>query len=96
LINLTVLAAASLFGEPELDAALRKAPSPVRSFVERLVSCEHWAGEEPYDADRRREIERALRIDRCDRIDIEGREFRRRYARRPEILRLFDAAAPAD
>lgn len=39
----------------------RGLPRPVAAFIERIVYCEHWAGEEPYDAERRAEISAALR-----------------------------------
>ena len=36
-------------------------PPDVAKWVERYDECEHWLGEEPYDAARRREIDRAIR-----------------------------------
>ncbi|CAG2089736.1 hypothetical protein [Xanthomonas arboricola] len=35
-------------------------PEDVRTLVEDYDTCEHFAGEEPYDADRRHEIEVAI------------------------------------
>jgi len=36
------------------------APRDVQCFVENAATCEHFAGEEPYDAERRKEIALAL------------------------------------
>jgi hypothetical protein len=36
-------------------------PRDVQAFVDRYDECEHWLGEEPYDAARRREINRAIK-----------------------------------
>lgn len=46
----------------ELQAGL---PRPVAALIERIVGCEHWGGEEPYDAARRAEINKAVRELRC-------------------------------
>jgi hypothetical protein len=36
-------------------------PRDVRCFVENAVMCEHFAGEEPYDAERGKEIAKAVK-----------------------------------
>ncbi|WP_115553634.1 hypothetical protein [Xanthomonas arboricola] len=41
-------------------AGLCGMPEDVRKLVEDYDTCEHFAGEEPYDADRRHEIEVAI------------------------------------
>ncbi|WP_311239816.1 MULTISPECIES: hypothetical protein [unclassified Xanthomonas] len=41
-------------------AGLCGMPKDVRKLVEDYDTCEHFAGEEPYDADRRHEIEVAI------------------------------------
>ncbi|KLD72468.1 hypothetical protein [Xanthomonas pisi] len=41
-------------------AGLCGMPEDVRKLVEDYDTCEHFAGEEPYDADRRHEIEVAV------------------------------------
>lgn len=52
-------------------------PADVRAFLERENTCQHFAGEEPYDEERRQELEQAS-ADYCD-----GREriFAALYAR---------------
>ena len=69
--------------------ALARAPAPVRAFVERRDGCDHWGGEEAYDAARGREIDAAWRKLRCDRVPADEKLLRRRYARQPAILKLL-------
>jgi hypothetical protein len=67
-------------------------PYDVARFLDRRMNCDHWAGEEPYDADRRREIDAAIRHLRCDAIARDERRIRKRYASRPAVLELLDSA----
>ncbi|MCS6624882.1 hypothetical protein N0B44_18360 [Roseibacterium beibuensis] len=64
----------------------------VSRFVERAKMCEHWAGEEPYDAARRAEIERNLRDLRCTTITRDGEALKISRRERPEDLRRIDEA----
>lgn len=66
-------------------------PAAVRAFVERRTGCNHWTGEEPYDAARRREIERALTDLRCDRLDADEAVLVRRFGGDAELRALLDA-----
>jgi hypothetical protein len=50
----------------ELQAGL---PLPVAALIERIVDCAHWGGEEPYDAARRAEINKAVRELRCTALE---------------------------
>jgi hypothetical protein len=71
-------------------ATLAGLPRDVRTLIERRWSCNHWAGEEPYDRDRAREIAAALKDDRCERIDVDERTIRRRYAKRADVLTFIE------
>ncbi|WOS39035.1 hypothetical protein [Xanthomonas rydalmerensis] len=46
--------------DPEHYAGFCALPEPIRAFVARQDTCNHFAGEEPYDAARRRELEKAM------------------------------------
>jgi len=54
--------------EVRLQRAYRAAPRPVRRFLERRAGCNHWGGEEAYDAERAQQIAQAIRGLRCDRL----------------------------
>ncbi|NJC41898.1 hypothetical protein GGQ87_002193 [Brevundimonas alba] len=62
----------------------------VARFVERGEMCEHWMGEEPYDAERRAEIERNLRELRCTTVRRDGEALKLSRKDRPEDIRRID------
>jgi hypothetical protein len=89
-----MLAALLLLAEEmPLRARLAALPRPVAAFIERRADCNHWTGEEPYDAERRAEIERAIADLRCARIEKDERRTRARYARRADVIALLDETA---
>jgi hypothetical protein len=55
--------------------------------------CHHWEGEEPYDRARAREIDRAIRQNRCNSLYQEEAALRARYVDKPEIIKALDTAA---
>jgi len=71
---------------------LRQLPVPmeVKRFIDRRMGCNHWSGEEAYDADRGREIDRALRTLRCDRLEADARRLAARHAADPAVLKALD------
>jgi hypothetical protein len=64
----------------------------VTRFVERAKMCEHWTGEEPYDDDRRAEIERNLNDLRCTTVRRDGEALKLSRKDRPGDLSRIDAA----
>ncbi|HEY9218228.1 MAG TPA: hypothetical protein VIO94_09270 [Phenylobacterium sp.] len=90
-----ILAQLSTAEDADLDGRLKAAPSDVRSFVARRADCDHWTGEEPYDAERRAEIEAAIADLRCARIEQDEAVLRAHYRERPDILQLLDELAEA-
>ena len=86
---------------PAPELGNRAAPAPgapvaacasaeVDALVERWVMCAHWAGEEPYDAERRADIQRG--IDESCPGNAEAKAgLERRCADAPDVLaRLRD------
>ena len=53
-------------------------PADVRDLVERHQSCEHWLGEDGYDAERAREIGRAVRAS-CPGVNRTRARLLKRY-----------------
>jgi hypothetical protein len=72
-----------------LRPRVESAPRRVAKFIERRAGCNHFLGEEPYDAERSAELGKALRDLRCERVDRDGRRLTRAYSGRPEILQLL-------
>lgn len=44
-------------------------PTEVSSLIKRAMECNHWGGEDGYDADRRSQIEQAMKELQCSEID---------------------------
>jgi hypothetical protein len=67
--------------EDDLAAMAKSLPRDVRAFIERKSECNHWAGEDPYDAARGKEIERAVARLKCEALDRDEANLKRRYAK---------------
>lgn len=88
----TVLAIASFVALASLAAAPAQAggeeeteysamlPAEVVDFIDRTEACLHWAGEEPFDEARRKEIEEAVAELRCAEVKADHAALRKRYA----------------
>lgn len=66
--------------DPEHYDGFCAMPAPIRAFVARQDTCTHFAGEEPYDAARRRELEQAM-AKYCGATNRPGRRCARSTAR---------------
>lgn len=60
-------------------------PADVAALIERWEMCQHWAGEEPYDEERRQEILRGIAAS-CPGNEDTRAALERRYADRPDVL----------
>jgi hypothetical protein len=67
-------------------------PADVVEFVVSSSECDHWAGEDAYDAERRKQIEDGAQQLGCDRLEAVERGLRSKYAGKPRILAAIDAA----
>jgi hypothetical protein len=72
-----------------LSRRVESAPHGVASFIKRRANCNHFLGEEPYDRDRARELERTIVELRCSRIDDEERNLARTYKKQQVIIQLL-------
>ena len=72
--------------------ALHNIPADVRAWIDRVQGCDHWLGEEPYDAERARQIARNVRELRCTMLDRDERRLRRIHARSPSVIAAIDRA----
>lgn len=77
-----------LSGYPEI-AKYGPLPRDVRVLIDRRLQCEHWAGEEPYDRARRRQINAAIRDLRCENVEREEARLAKRYSRSPTVLKAL-------
>jgi hypothetical protein len=57
LVILSVLFATCALADDDPLASLQKGQSKdVSELIDRIVGCNHWSGEEPYDVERKQEI----------------------------------------
>jgi hypothetical protein len=100
LIVASALASSAVVAVDPVEARVRRefhaAPRLVRSFLERRAGCNHWGGEEGYDAERARQIADAVHTLRCDRIEADERRLKRRYAKSRRIRWLLAATRDWD
>ncbi|QKD00326.1 hypothetical protein [Mesorhizobium loti] len=91
--GLVLLVLAGLCCGPALGAgpngASLSVPDDVRAFIDRRDGCDHFRGEDSPDAERRAQIDAALR-QLCTGTDAELARLKRVYAGNPDIQRLLD------
>jgi hypothetical protein len=75
-----------------MDALTRGLPPDASALVYRIVDCNHWGGEEPYDNARKAEIEKAMDQLDCNGLSRDEASLRRRYAADRVVLDAFDKA----
>lgn len=61
-------------------------PDDVAALEVRWEACHHWAGEEPYDDERRREIAAGVAAS-CPGNDVTRAALLDKYADRPDVVR---------
>jgi hypothetical protein len=67
-------------------------PADVRAFQKTRESCEHFMGEEPYDAERKQFIDAAL-ARFCTGTDARLAALKRKYARNKPVMRVLTGYA---
>jgi hypothetical protein len=92
LVFLCLLAVQALASDDPLAHLKAGQPRDVKQLIDRLAGCAHWSGEEPYDAERRREITLAMKDLRCDRLQKDEAAALKRYAKRPRVLKVLQQA----
>ena len=87
------LIASGVHAEEDPFADLKKGqPKAVGALAERIAMCTHFAGEEPYDAERRKEIAEAMNTYRCGKIERDEAVLRKRYKDKPGELGALQRA----
>jgi len=61
-------------------------------LIDRIISCNHWSGESPYDADRAKEINAALSELRCSRLKNDEAAILSKYGADSAVKRAISAA----
>jgi len=88
-----LLMAVAMASATPLEVRVRRewhaAPRPVRAFLVRRAGCNHWGGEEGYDAERATQISDAARKLRCNRIEADEKRIKRQYAKSRRVRWLL-------
>ncbi|KTC35784.1 MAG: SH3 domain-containing protein [Pseudomonas sp.] len=63
-------------------------PADATALLQRYEECQHFAGEEPYDAERRAELEKAVK-DTCTGLDRQLAKLRQQYKDDPDVLQAL-------
>ena len=93
-MRIAVLALALQVSDPADQDLARFGPLPrdVVAFIERRIGCNHFAGEFNGDRSARdRQVTRAMRSLRCERLDADEAALRRRHANSPTVLEALTA-----
>ena len=92
LIGMVVPGEATANTEDIMHALTQGMPADVSDFIYRRVECNHWEGEEPYDAERARDIEEAtLRLD-CKALPQQEQYLRQQYSGEEGVLESLEKA----
>ena len=93
LLTLLVFAGQLTAGDLPVDvAALQKGqPKEIGIFIERVFLCHHWAGEEPYDKSRAKQIREAIQKLRCEQLPSDEARLRKKYKNSPKVIAVLDS-----
>lgn len=92
---LTLLVATSCYAYAADDPiATFKAgqPKAVVDLIERIEGCNHWGGEEPYDAERREQIRRAVVELRCGALEADEAKLLKQFRHDEKVTKAIVAA----
>lgn len=78
--------------EEDIAAISKGMPIPVKKVIDRQIACNHWAGEEPYDAERAEEINTAITKLKCNMLDQDEARLIKKYKSRPEVKNAINQA----
>ena len=92
LLCLTALRAAAAAHEDPLADLKKGKPKGVAALIDRIVECNHWSGEEPYDAERKKEISSALTDLKCNRLTLDESKTIKKYANNSRVLNALKKA----
>lgn len=66
-------------------------PRPVAALIDRIVDCNHWLGESPYDEDRAREIKQAVSDLGCSEVKKDEAAVLKKYLN-PKVKKAINMA----
>jgi hypothetical protein len=88
----TVAAASEFADVPEVWEITDGQPGDVAAFIERMVECNHWGGEEPYDKERAEQIRKAVENARCDSLESNEQALAQKYKGNNKVFEAIEKA----
>jgi hypothetical protein len=76
----------------DLDKLVATLPKDAGAVVKRRLERDHWAGEQPYDKARAREIAGAIRRNKCSSLERDEAATLKRYANDPKVVKAVNDA----
>ena len=67
-------------------------PTDIFDYARRASQCAHWSGEEPYDAERRDQIAKAVQDLDCEALSAEGAALKLKYADQASLMAVIARA----
>ena len=74
---------------PKVRAITKGQPPDVAALIERIVECNHWGGEEPYDKARTAKIKNALDQAGCGRLEADEQGLLKKYPANENVTRAI-------
>ena len=74
-----------------VDEVMYERPADVKSLFSRAEECQHWAGEEAYNAARGKEILQAVHRLRCETLDDDYVRLHEKYADEAAVIKDMEA-----
>lgn len=96
MFHLRQLLALSIFGLYSavsgitLSEATKGQPKDIQTFLERSAACQHFGGEEGYDAERRAFLNKQWKKYKCERIDRDLLRLKKKYAKQRNHLKILE------
>jgi hypothetical protein len=92
-VLVVILVATAAHSAEDPVASLKKGqPKVVADLIDRIVECNHWGGEEAYDAERREQIRSAVAKLRCDMLDADEEKLLATVGKEVRIRQAISAA----
>jgi hypothetical protein len=88
----TVASANELGDLPQVKEITNGQPEDVARLIERIVECNHWGGEEPYDKERAEQIRKAVEKARCGSLDSDEQALERTYKGNKKVFEAIGKA----
>lgn len=77
--NACIFSKEAMYTDPTMGC-----PDDIRDMAQRMLMCIHWSGEEPYNTQRRLQIEKGLEAEHCALFACDMQAILKRYKGQPE------------